>query len=115
MSRVLINDPAEGADSQPATIAMNAPLWYRGRTFYQHSFREVRDPETGRKTGEKKSVLQVGVDPCWGIKYLGCLTVVLGTLVQFGMRAGVFSATRTRAGLSKYEAGDAVVTCFEEC
>jgi hypothetical protein len=90
-SRLTIDDPARGIDHQPATITMNAPLQYRGMTFYQHGYREPRDPETGRKTGDKCSVLEVGIDPFWGIKYLGCFTVVLGTVVQFSMRAGVFS------------------------
>ena len=89
-SRVVVNDPAQGVEGKAVTITMNEPLWYRGKTFYQQSFRELRDADTGRKTGDKKSVLQVGIDPFWGIKYAGCLTVVLGIFVQFAMRTGVF-------------------------
>jgi hypothetical protein len=95
-SRVVVNDRGHGVEDKAATITMNEPLWYRGKTFYQQSYRELRDARTGRKTGYKKSVLQVGIDPFWGVKYAGCLTVVLGMFVQFAMRAGVFSASRTR-------------------
>jgi hypothetical protein len=93
-SRVIVNDLAQGADPRAAAIAMNAPLRHRGRALYQHSYRELRDPQTGRVTGEKASVLQVAIDPYWGIKYVGCLIVVLGTLVQFSTRNGVFSVSR---------------------
>jgi hypothetical protein len=96
-SWVVVNDPAQGVEDKAATITMNEPLRYRGMTFYQQSFRELRDADTGRKTGDKKSVIQVGIDPFWGIKYAGCLTVVLGIFVQFAMRAGVFSDVRSRA------------------
>ncbi len=92
-SRVVVNDPAQGVEDKAVTITMNEPLWYRGKTFYQQSYRELREAGTGRKTGYKKSVLQVGIDPFWGIKYAGCLTVVLGIFVQFAMRAGVFEGT----------------------
>jgi hypothetical protein len=95
-SRVVVNDPAEGVENRAATITMNEPLRYHGKTFYQQGFRELRDATTGRKTGYKQSVLQVGIDPFWGIKYAGCLTVVLGSIVQFAMRAGVFSEARQR-------------------
>jgi hypothetical protein len=95
-SQVVLNDPARGVENRAATITMNEPLRYHGKTFYQQSFRELRDASTGRKTGYKKSILQVGIDPFWGIKYAGCLTVVLGIFVQFAMRAGVFSDARKR-------------------
>jgi hypothetical protein len=90
-SKVLLNDKSTGVSDKPVTITMNEPLYYRGQTFYQTSFRELRDPETDRKTGEKKSVFQVGIDPWWRLKYLGCFTVLVGAFVQFYMRAGVFS------------------------
>jgi hypothetical protein len=94
-SRVVVNDPGIGVEEKAVTITMNRPMHYRGMTFYQSSFRELRDAETGRKTGVKKSVIQVGIDPFCAIKYLGCLTVVVGTSVQFFMRAGVFTGGGT--------------------
>jgi ResB-like family len=89
-SQVVVNDPAQGVEGKAVTITMNEPLRYRGMTFYQQGFRELLDADTGRNTGDKKSVIQVGIDPFWGVKYAGCLTVVLGIFVQFAMRAGVF-------------------------
>ena len=89
-SRVVLNDPAQGVEGKAVTITMNEPLRYRGKTFYQQGFRELHDADTGRKTGDKKSVIQVGIDPYWGIKYAGCLLVVLGIFVQFAMRTGLF-------------------------
>jgi ResB-like family len=90
-SKIVVNDPSANVRDKAVTITMNEPMVYRNQTFYQTSFRELRDPETDRKTGDKKSVIQVGIDPYWSIKYIGCLTVVLGAFVQFYMRAGVFT------------------------
>jgi|GEM_PF-692748 len=76
----------------PHTVSMNKPYTNGWWTFYQANYDAIRDEE-GRPTGEYMSVFQVRYDPiwCWGVVYLGCATVVLGTYLQFSMRAGVFS------------------------
>jgi hypothetical protein len=89
-SEVLLNDPEKGIKDEPKTITMNEPLTHRGWTFYQTNYIPQTDEE-GRSTGQYLSIFQVHYDPAWQVVYLGCLTVVLGTFVQFYMRAGVFS------------------------
>jgi hypothetical protein len=90
-SEVVVNDLAKDLRDKRVTITMNEPLEYGDATYYQIGYRD-RD-RLGRKTGDMRTVLQVGINPwwCWGMKYLGCCTVVLGTFVQFYMRAGVFT------------------------
>ena len=93
-SEVTINDPELDVLNKDVTITMNEPLRHHGKAFYQSKFMALRDPRTGRFTGENESVFQVAVDPYWWIKYLGCVTVVVGTFVQFYMRAGVFHGSK---------------------
>jgi hypothetical protein len=90
-SDVVLNDAEKGVKDKPVKIYMNNPLYYRGQTFYQSQFQALQDPRSGRKTGDKRSVFQVGIDPFWGVKYLGCLFVFMGIFLQFYMRAGVFT------------------------
>ena len=85
-SDVLLYDEEAGIDGEKRTISMNEPLTHRGYTFYQSSF---QPPEGGE--GEFVSVFQVRYDPTWYVIYLGCLMVVIGTFLQFYMRAGVFT------------------------
>jgi ResB-like family len=91
VSKVLLNDEAQGIKDRPFTIQMNEPLTHRGYTFYQSSYARHRDPRTGREDGQFLSIFQVATDPGRPIKYIGCLGVVLGAFVQFYMRAGVFT------------------------
>jgi hypothetical protein len=91
VSKVLLNDEAQGIKDKPFTIQMNEPLTHRGYTFYQSSYDRHRDPRTGREDGQFLSIFQVATDPGRPTKYIGCLGVVLGAFVQFYMRAGVFS------------------------
>jgi hypothetical protein len=88
-SDVLINDREAGIVDRPYKIEMNQPLTHGKYTFYQSQMVEVRDPQTNRRTGEAQTVLHVGHDAGRGLKYLGCVLVVLGTFLQFYMRAGV--------------------------
>jgi len=90
-SKVRLSDPAMAIKDQPHTISMNEPLTHKGYTFYQSSYVSEQDPATGRETGRFQSIFQVGIDPARRVKYLGCLMIVLGTFVQFYMRAGLFS------------------------
>jgi hypothetical protein len=90
-SKVQLTDQGMAIKNQPHTISMNEPLSHRGYTFYQASYAREQDPHTGRETGRFQSIFQVGTDPGRSIKYLGCLMIVLGTFLQFYMRAGLFS------------------------
>jgi hypothetical protein len=91
VSKVRLNDPSEGVKDRPYTISMNEPMSHRGYTFYQSRYSPIMDPHTGQRTGQFQSVFQVGLDPGRPIKYAGCVLIVLGTFIQFYMRAGVFT------------------------
>lgn len=99
-SDVRLTDRAAGIVDRPYRIQMNEPLTHRGYTFYQSSYIREQDPRTGQETGRVQSVLQVGSNPGRTVIYLGCLLVVLGTFIQFYMRAGVFSGMKRRGGSS---------------
>ena len=58
-------------------ISMNRPLKHKGFTFYQSSFQQE---EPGRPY---MSIFSVNYDPGRYIKYLGCLLIVLGSIVLF--------------------------------
>ena len=90
-SQVRLTDASAGIKNQPHTISMNNPLDYRGFTFYQSNYIKVRDPQTGNFTGQFESIFQVATNPGRPMIYAGCLLVVLGTFLQFYMRAGVFT------------------------
>lgn len=96
-SEVRLTDQGEGVENRAVLISMNEPLVWKDYTFYQSNYAPVTDPRTGRPTGQFMSIFQVRYDPVWGITYLGCLLVVLGTFVQFYMRAGLFSNSAKRA------------------
>lgn len=64
-------------DGKEVTVSMNNPLKFEDYTFYQASF--VED-ETGRPTA---SVFSVNYDPGRPVKYVGCLTIVLGIIMLF--------------------------------
>ena len=85
-SDVLLYDEEQGIKGEKVTISMNEPLSHRGYTFYQSSF----NPPSNA-SGEFVSVFQVRYDPTWQIIYGGCLLVVIGTFLQFYMRAGLFT------------------------
>jgi ResB-like family len=91
ISQVRLTDAAAGIKDKPYTISMNNPLDHRGYTFYQSNYIRVRDPHTGNFTGQFESIFQVATNPGRPIIYAGCALVVLGTFLQFYMRAGVFT------------------------
>ncbi len=109
--RVIEAATAMGLRDDPRTIWMNHPTDHRGYTFYQMRYVAERDPRTARSTGRFQSVFQVATNPGRPIIYGGCLLVVLGTFLQFYMRAGVFTdggkrerdqaAARARAAATK--------------
>jgi ResB-like family len=90
-SQVRLSDKLAGIHDEPHTIWMNHPLDHNGFTFYQMRYQPDIDPHTERPTGRFQSVFQVATNPGRPIIYGGCLLVVLGTFVQFYMRAGVFT------------------------
>ncbi len=75
---------------QPTKITMNNPMVRGGWAFYQSRFDTVQD-QRGQPTGSFRSILSVRHDPAWPVVYGGCLLIVLGTFLQFYMRAGVFT------------------------
>ena len=90
-SEVTVTDPELDFKNEKRSIFMNNPLTHRGWTFYQSSYNRVKDPETGQPEGAYASFFQVHYDPAWKIIYSGCLLLVIGVLLQFTMRAGLFS------------------------
>lgn len=87
-SDVLLTDEDRRIFDQSHKIEMNYPLDHRGYKFYQSSFSKLEDAN-GKPTGQFASIFQVGHDPGRSVKYLGSILIVLGTFVQFYMRAGV--------------------------
>jgi hypothetical protein len=86
VSRVRLIDPDHDVDRED-TISMNAPLRYRGETFYQASV-----------IGENKvTVLQVVKNPGAPLPYLSCFLVGLGMLVHFGIQLVEFLRRRAAA------------------
>ena len=106
ISKVAVDDPAQGVKGQEHVISMNEPMTHRGLTFYQMRYSPIVDPRTQQRTGQFQSVLQVGSNPGRPIIYLGSLLVVLGTFLQFYMRAGLFSdGGRRERALAAKKAG----------
>jgi hypothetical protein len=118
-SAVRLTDPALKIEDRKILISMNRPLTHGKFTFYQSGMNVVPkvDKRTGRRTKATQSVLAVGHDAGREIKYIGCVLVVLGTFIQFYMRAGVAtliigakatpetSAEKARLRLAKKAAG----------
>lgn len=69
-------------------ISMNEPLKHEGFTFYQASFEK---DEQGKPT---MSILSVNHDPGRGLKYLGSLLIVLGSIVLFYFKRVQWLKTR---------------------
>jgi hypothetical protein len=90
-SKVLLTNERRGVTRRPETITMNEPLVHDGLTFYQQSYQELEDPNTGNPNGEFMSVFHVRFDPVWPLMYFGCFLVIIGAFLQFYMRAGVFT------------------------
>ncbi len=76
-SFVRLVDEKAGVD-RDVQIYMNAPMTYKGETFYQQSVKT--DPRTNLTV----STLQVVRNPGWVLPYLSCAVVGLGMLVHFG-------------------------------
>ncbi|MFO0810719.1 MAG: cytochrome c biogenesis protein ResB [Gemmataceae bacterium] len=85
-SEVRLTDPSEKEDRE-VLIRMNAPLRYRGETFYQ----------SGVLQGQKGTVLQVVRNPGWTLPYIACALVTFGMLWHFGIMLSEFLARRVSA------------------
>jgi hypothetical protein len=67
---------------------MNAPLRYRGETFYQQSWlKDARGAANG-------TVLQVVRNPGWLLPYISCAIVCLGMMIHFGLNLTKFLERR---------------------
>jgi len=86
---VRLIDPANNVD-RPVEIYMNAPLYYRGLTFYQSSW--TTDERTGKANG---TILQVVSNPGWLLPYISCGIVGVGLLMHFGLSLYRFLERRT--------------------
>lgn len=84
-SRVLLDDPAGGLRGEPHTIALNAPLEYRGYKFYQAALQNLGRGDDGGPITQVQ--LTVGYDPASYLKYAGAAIVSLGIACMFYMRA----------------------------
>jgi hypothetical protein len=85
-STVRLVDREKGEDRDRIHISMNAPLRYRGETFYQSSFLE---------NGRRGTILQVVRNPGWQLPYWACGLVAAGMLLHFGM--GLYGFLQRRA------------------
>ncbi len=79
---------ADGRDDSEKLIYMNAPLRYRGLTFYQQAM------------GENESVLEVVRNPSWQLPYISCLLVAGGLIFQFGLTLVNFISRRKATAAS---------------
>ena len=77
-SYIHLTDPTNGTN-RDVEIYMNAPLTYRGETFYQA---DVTNDQKGNAVG---TVLQVVHNPSWVLPYLSCFVVGVGLLMHFGL------------------------------
>ena len=87
-SYIHLTDPETGVDRH-VEIYMNAPLRYRGETFYQSS---VSLDGMQKPTG---TVLQVVRNPGWLLPYFSCAIVGIGMLIHFGLTLRRFIDKRT--------------------
>ncbi len=85
-SEVEIADPAAG-DDRTVLIRMNAPLRYRGETYYQ----------SGVMQGKKGTILQVVRNPGWTLPYIACCMVAFGMVWHFGLGLSQFLSRRASA------------------
>lgn len=90
-SHVHLVDPDLNVDRE-VEIYMNAPLTYRGKTFYQ------ADILTMQRDGKRGTVLQVVSNPGWFMPYLSCGLVAAGMLFHFGLALTRFLGRISREG-----------------
>lgn len=74
-SKVRLVDPERNVDRE-LVISMNAPLRYRGETYFQADW---------NKETEQGTVLQVVKNPGWTLPYIACIIGGIGLFVHFGI------------------------------
>jgi hypothetical protein len=79
-SYIRLTDEKAGIRDQEREIYMNAPMSYKGETFYQQGW--TTDMTTRKIDG---TILQVVHNPGWALPYISCLVVGLGMLYHFGI------------------------------
>jgi cytochrome c-type biogenesis protein CcsB len=85
-SRFQIGDPETG-QTISAAVWMNNPYTYRGYTFFQSSYQQDRDPQTGAIRREA-SIFSVARDPGQPIVFTGYVLLVVGMMIVLGTRIG---------------------------
>lgn len=88
-SHVRLSDPQQQTE-RDVEIYMNAPLRYRGKTFFQSGY---LDPKT---EGVRGTILQVVDNPGWLLPYISCIVVSVGFVIHFGISLVSF-LRRTRS------------------
>jgi hypothetical protein len=85
-SHIHLSDKIAG-EERDVEIFMNAPLYYKGETFYQSG---MNKDMTGTYT-----ILAVVRNPGWTLPYISCAVVGLGLLMHFGLTLFRFLERRT--------------------
>ena len=85
-SKIHLSDPSRG-ENRDVIIRMNAPLRYRGESYYQASF----------ENGDRVSILQVVRNPAALTPYVACALIGAGLLVQFLTHLFKFAKKRATA------------------
>jgi ABC-type transport system involved in cytochrome c biogenesis permease subunit len=96
-SYVTIRDK-ETSETQDGRIWMNNPVRYKGETFYQNQYSQVKLPD-GRVT--EMTGLQVVENAGWLIPYVACVLAFWGMLAHFGGTFLRFADRYDRMGLGQ--------------
>lgn len=83
-SEIVIRDKKAGTE-ETFTLWMNNPLRYRGETFYQSGYQELRD-------GSEMTTLSVVRNTGWMLPYIACMIVAVGMFAQFNLTLTRFLA-----------------------
>lgn len=100
-SEIVIRD--KQGNEETFTLWMNNPLRYRGETFYQSGYNELRD-------GTEMTTLSVVRNTGWMLPYIACMIVAVGMFAQFGQTLTRFLARMTRGVAAGPEADEAKST-----
>ncbi|MBI1320246.1 MAG: hypothetical protein GC168_15070 [Candidatus Hydrogenedens sp.] len=77
---------ADGSVQERAVISMNAPMRYKGYTFYQSSW----GPQNAGPGVPRYSVLEVARNPADRVPLYACALIAFGMVVHFGQKLVVF-------------------------
>ncbi|MEO2035794.1 MAG: cytochrome c biogenesis protein ResB, partial [Planctomycetaceae bacterium] len=96
-SEIIIRDSETGAAEQ-FTLWMNNPLRYRGETFYQSGYNEIR--------GTEMTTLSVVRNTGWMLPYIACMIVAVGMFAKFGQSLGRYLSRMGRSAASNSDTVD---------